>query len=184
MMKTNRTNRETWSHGRFQGWLRVSSVLAGIVLFSSHSGASEHVVVPENARVMTGVELYTLYRDKTWKWADGAGRMQDKGRVFKAVAGSGETASRAEGRWIVTDRGQLCFKAAWHTQTGTFPDKTCFSHKTYGGTVFQKREPSGDWYVFKNSEPTDSDEFSKLVREDLVSAQLEAIQNPPQNTIQ
>ncbi|KXF75662.1 hypothetical protein ATN84_16875 [Paramesorhizobium deserti] len=181
-MKTSYTNQETSGHGRFHGWFRgVSCILAGLVLSSGQVWATEQTVVPQNARVMTGVELYTLYRDKSWRWADGAGLMQDDGRTFKAVAGSGASTTWAEGRWIVTDSGKLCFKAAWHTQAGTFPDKTCFSHKTHDGTVYQKKEPSGDWYVFKNAEPTDDDEFNKLVREDLVSAELEAMQDPPQD---
>jgi hypothetical protein len=40
-------------------------------------------------------------------------------------------------------------------------------------TIYQRREPSGEWYVFKHAKPAAGDEFSKLVREDLVSAELE-----------
>jgi len=176
MMKNSHTNQSASGHGRFYGWLCGVACIAGLVLSAGQGWASEQTIVPEQARVMTGVELYMLYRDKSWKWADGAGRMQDEGRVFKAVAGTGANTTWAEGRWVVTDTGKLCFKAAWHTRTGTFPDKTCFSHKIDGETIYQKKEPSGDWYVFKNSKPTDGDEFNKLVRDDLVSGRLEAIQ--------
>ena len=123
---------------------------------------------------MTSVELYMLYRDKSWQWADGAGRMQSDGRRFTAWAGSAEMSTWAEGRWTVTDRGRLCLKAQWHSSSGVYPNKTCFSHKRRGDTVYQKKEPSGAWYVFKNSSPA-SGEISKLVSQDLVSSDLERI---------
>jgi hypothetical protein len=44
-------------------------------------------------------------------------------------------------------------------------------------TVYQKREPSGEWYVFRHAPPQDGDEFSKLVGQDLVSGDLERIRS-------
>ncbi|MCZ8548493.1 DUF995 domain-containing protein [Mesorhizobium qingshengii] len=129
---------------------------------------------PANARPMTGAELYMLYRDKSWPWPDGAGRLQTDGRRFTAWSGSGDKASWAVGRWTVSDQGRLCFKAQWHTVSGAYPNTTCFIHKKLGNIVYQKRQPSGDWYVFKHAEPAD-DEFSKLADRDLVSNNLERI---------
>jgi hypothetical protein len=71
----------------------------------------------------------------------------------------------------------LCLKARWHSSTGVAPNRTCFSHRKLGDTVYQKREPSGAWYVFKHASPQDGDEFSKLVAKDLVSRDLERIRS-------
>lgn len=124
---------------------------------------------------MTGYELYMIFRDRTWPWPDGAGLMENEGRRFTAIAGSGDQLSWADGRWIVTDSGRLCFDADWHATTGIYPNRTCFIHLLHDDTIYQQREPAGDWYVFKHAEPAPGDEFSKLVREDLVSAELERI---------
>lgn len=46
--------------------------------------------------------------------------------------------------------------------------KTCFSHRIDNGTIYQKREPGGEWYAFRNAEVHQDDEASKLVSTDLV----------------
>jgi len=121
---------------------------------------------------MTATELYNLYRDKSWQWSDGAGLMQADGRRFTAWAGSGDKATWAEGRWTVNDKGRMCFKALWHSSSGVAPARTCFSHKRVGDTIYQKRDPSQNWYVFKHSPVAEGDEFNKLVSRDLVSLNL------------
>ncbi|MDW6023474.1 DUF995 domain-containing protein [Mesorhizobium sp. BAC0120] len=159
------------------GRLAATSLLFAAVLFGSVAeAASTASLPPPDARPMTSGELFMLYRDKSWRWPDGAGWMQADGRRFTAWAGSGAQASWAEGRWIITD-GRLCLKAQWHSSTGVAPDKTCFSHMKLRDTVYQKREPSGAWYVFRHAPPQDGDEFSKLVGQDLVSTDLERIRS-------
>ncbi|MDX0480515.1 DUF995 domain-containing protein [Sinorhizobium medicae] len=151
---------------------RLALAILPVALFLFQSPASAEVAVPEEARAMTGVELYMIFRGKSWKWESGAGRMEGEGRVFRAWVqpGSGET--WAEGRWSVNDRGQLCLSAVWHSQNATVSDKTCFSHRTLDGTIYQKREPAGDWYVFKHAKRRADDEFNRLVDEDLVDPKL------------
>ncbi|YCI04785.1 DUF995 domain-containing protein [Ensifer sp. D2-11] len=144
-------------------------------LFLWNSPASAEVAVPENARTMTGVELYMIFQGKTWTWESGAGRMESEDRAFRAWSQSATGESWAEGRWSVNDRGQLCLTAVWHSQGAAARDKTCFSHRTLDGTIYQKREPSGDWYVFKHAKVKAGDEFNRLVREDLVAAKLAAV---------
>lgn len=146
----------------------VFSVLA----FAGASGAAEAEVPPPGAKAMTATELYNLYRDKSWQWNDGAGLMQADGRRFTAWAGSGNKATWAEGRWTVNDNGRLCFKARWHSSSGAAPARTCFRHKRLGDTIYQKREPSGEWYIFKHATVAEGDEFNKLVSRDLVSLNL------------
>jgi hypothetical protein len=157
--------------------LLATAILALAVGIPSIGHAEDSLNPPAQARAMTGLELYLVYRDKSWRWPDGAGRMETDGRHFTAIAGSGSGASWAEGRWIVTDRGRLCLDAQWHTPVGNFPDRTCFEHRLDGNTIYQRRAPAGTWNIFKHSPAEADDEFTKLVREDLVSAGLEEVRS-------
>jgi hypothetical protein len=154
--------------------LTAACLLSTVASASPIAIGSRDPTPPVDAHAMTGAELYRLYGNKSWRWSDGAGRLQTDGRRFTAWSGSGDKAKWAVGQWTVSDHGRLCFKAQWHTVSGVYPNTTCFSHKTLGNTVYQKRQPSGHWYVFKHATPAD-DEFSKLIDQDLVSKNLERI---------
>jgi hypothetical protein len=163
--------------------LKRSAVLlttvAMLAAFILPVAAEETVKVPKAARVMSAVELYLLYRNKTWQWPEGAGRLQEKGRAFIGWSGSGDNTQWAEGHWVLSDTGLMCLKADWY---GVPPhqmkqsNKSCFRHRIYEGTIYQKQEPSGSWYIFKHAKAADSDEFMKLVAEDTVSALVEKLQ--------
>ncbi|WKL25570.1 DUF995 domain-containing protein (plasmid) [Sinorhizobium meliloti] len=43
-----------------------------VALFLWNSPASAEVAVPDNARTMTGVELYMIFQGKTWTWEKAA----------------------------------------------------------------------------------------------------------------
>ncbi|MEY9103416.1 hypothetical protein ABIA24_006389 [Sinorhizobium fredii] len=45
-----------------------------------------------------------------------------------------------------------------------------------GNVIYQKREPDGEWYVFKHRRIKADDEFAKLRRGNYVSDRLGAIQ--------
>lgn len=154
---------------------RLALAILPAALFLCQSPASAEVAVPEEAGVMTGVELYMIFRGKSWKWESGAGRMESEGRTFRAWAQSDSGETWAKGRWSVNDNGQLCLSAVWHSQNAAVPDKTCFSHRTLDGTIYQKREPGGDWYVFKHAKRRADDEINRLVDEDLVDLKLPTI---------
>lgn len=156
---------------------KATALIITMTIGSAASGnaATADIKLPKDARPMTAVELYTLYRDKSWQWPNGAGRMQDADRRFSAwVDGTGGQ-SWAEGRWRVTDTGRMCFDAAWHATNGRFPAKTCFVHRIYDGTIYQKREAGGDWIVFRHAVAKQTDEAAKLIADDLVSQRLEAV---------
>jgi len=157
--------------------LAAGALCVALATVSGASRAEDSPQPPVQGRAMTAFELYVLYRDRSWQWPDGAGRLETEGRRFTAIAGSGEEVSWAEGRWLVTDRGRMCLDAEWHASAGTFPDRTCFDHRLDGGTVYQRRAPSGDWYVFKHSPAEAGDGSTRLVREDLVSAGLEELRS-------
>lgn len=63
--------------------------------------------------------------------------------------------------------GQLVY------QKGVFPAETCFEHRIGDGSIYQRREPDGTWYVFRHDPMQDGDEAQKLVSADLVSAHRE-----------
>lgn len=132
---------------------------------------------PAGTRPMTAFEIYRLYKNKSWQWDNGAGQMTDvdAGRQFSAWADGEKGKSWAEGRWVIAENGLLCLNATWHSQQGAFPAKTCFSHRVGNGTIYQRREPDGKWYVFRHAEARDSDEAHKLVSTDLVSQQRDSI---------
>jgi hypothetical protein len=176
MTKSHRGSKVLQNTNAARRWLlRTACVVSGLTMFAGQGSAGANAVPPANARLMTAWEIYALYNDQTWVWSDGAGRMHSDGRRFVAWAGSDASATWAEGRWIITNSGRLCLKARWQSSSGSHPAKTCFVHKQHRGVIYQRREPSGDWYVFKHTVSADGDEFKKLTSEDLVSPELERI---------
>lgn len=154
--------------------LLAAALCVSVLALGGASQASDIAQPPAAARPMTGYELYMIYRDKSWQWPDGAGLMETNGRRFTAFSGSGDEQSLAEGRWIVTNSGRLCLQAFWFASSGIYLDRTCFAHVVHEGTIYQRKEPGGDWYVFKHATTEAGDEFNALVRQDLVSAELAA----------
>jgi hypothetical protein len=167
--------------------LTATAWAASCIAAPAIAASSQKSVLPEETRPMTAGEIYEIYRDKSWRWEDGAGHMKASPRQFSAWVDGKNGKSWAEGRWIVTETGRMCLNATWHTEQGASAAKTCFSHRVGKGTIYQKREPDGAWYVFRHVKPREDDEASKLVSEDLVSQQrdnlkaaLEAVQSPVQ----
>lgn len=158
---------------RFSSHVGILSVVALLALTgSAHWVSAEETVPPERARIMTPGEIYVLYRDKSWQWQSGAGYMKDQGRQFIAVVDGESGKSWAEGRWVITETGRMCLRATWHSTSGAFPANTCFSHRIDDGTIYQKSEPNGEWYIFRHAQPRPDDEASKLADADLVSDQM------------
>ncbi|MEK1888412.1 MAG: DUF995 domain-containing protein [Phyllobacterium sp.] len=160
--------------GRSSIW--IAALLSAAMLTGS-ARASEAITPSADARPMSAVELYLLYRDKTWTWPDGAGRFDDQERRFTARTGAGATTAWAQGRWVITNDGLLCLDADWHTLSGIYRNNSCFGHMRDHETIFQRKEPSGAWYVFKHAVPTKTDEFNKLVADNLVSSDLASIKS-------
>jgi hypothetical protein len=129
---------------------------------------------PTPTTVVGAADLHQLYDDKTWLWADGAGFFAKSGD-FSAWTGSGDKASYATGFWWVNDQGVICFDGNWRTKEGAKSAITCFSHRTDGKVLYQRRDPSGAWYVFKSDPVKSGDEFERLKAGDQVEAQLETV---------
>ena len=156
---------------------RVLPLLAVLAGLSAPAGAapSARDGLPDGARPMTPAELYMLYHDKSWQWADGAGRMESRNRRFTARVDGEKGKAWAEGRWRITWSGQMCFDAKWHLAQGIFPNKTCFSHPIADGTIYQKREPNGVWYVFRHAGGNKDDEARKLISIETITPATEAL---------
>jgi len=52
--------------------------------------------------------------------------------------------------------------ATWTNPDGAQDNRTCFVHLRDRGTIYQRREPDGRWYIFKNYLNKPDDEFRKL----------------------
>src|SRR5690606_11405707 len=86
---------------------RVLPLLAVLAGLSAPAGAapSARDSLPDGTRRMTPAELYMLYHDKSWQWADGAGRMESRNRRFTARVDGEKGKAWAEGRWRITWSG-------------------------------------------------------------------------------
>jgi Protein of unknown function (DUF995) len=165
-----------------KAWLFVVyfAVVSGFAATAFHASAfASDQKASEFGKPLTAFELLQLYQGRSWLWGDGAGYFSPEQRRFTAATGKGSTASSGEGRWFITDSGKLCFKATWVTNDGSTPVRTCFSHRKKGTDVYQKREPDGEWYVFKHSPVREADEYAKFRLGDYVTGSTKAgIQDP------
>jgi hypothetical protein len=149
-------------------------MLAGLSAPAGTASAANNGL-PDGARMMTPAELYMLYHDKNWQWADGSGQMESQNRRFTARVDGKQGKAWAEGRWRITRSSRMCFDAKWHLAQGVFPNKTCFSHRIANGTIYQKREPDGVWYVFRHAGGNKDDEARKLVSIEKITPKTEAL---------
>ncbi|AVA25902.1 DUF995 domain-containing protein [Rhizobium sp. NXC24] len=136
--------------------------------FAANTAQDKMKKPPAMSVPLTAENVFQLYYNRTWIWKDGAGYFAAKAREFKAWSGEG-TGSYGIGRWFATDAGKLCFRATWYAKTGKALALTCFSHRKKGNTIFQKREPDGDWYAFKTPANVD-DEYQKVRPGDYATA--------------
>ncbi|MCB4771942.1 DUF995 domain-containing protein [Ancylobacter sp. Lp-2] len=123
---------------------------------------------PTGMPSVTGIDA--LYSGKSWIWSDGAAYFSPN-RKFVAWAGSGKDVSYVQGTWWVSPLGWVCFQGLWHANGPSGRNSTCFSHRMGPEQVmYQRKEPGGDWYVFKHAQPMAGDEYAKFKAGDLASA--------------
>lgn len=144
----------------------LASALLALTL--AGSARAQSTSLPASAAPMSAPDVYQIYAGRTWTWPDGAAFFA-RDRKFVAWSGTGDTSSYAEGRWLLTDRGRLCWEADWHGAGWTMHDSTCFSHRVVDETIYQRKDPNGAWYIFRHSPSAADDEFAKLGRGDLVT---------------
>ena len=120
-------------------------------------------------------DVRKLFADKTWLWPDGAGYFAEDGQ-FRAWSGSGEYAVYGVGNWWVNADGSLCFRASWYTKHGATGNTSCFAHRLSGNVWYQRKNPSGAWYVFISDPAKPDDEYAMLKSGDLIEPKFQAFQ--------
>ena len=141
--------------------------------------------LPKGAHTMAPFDVVKLYRGKTWLWPAGGGYFDSGARFFAWSAEAGKSPTYALGRWMTTEDGRVCMKAKWFSSNGEgVPATTCFAHSMAGRVIYQRRVPSGDWYVFRADPPATDDEFAKLKDGDLVKAKIAELGGTLPNTAQ
>jgi hypothetical protein len=66
--------------------------------------------------------------------------------------------------------GSVATETALADQEGANSAITCFSHRTDEKALYQRRDPSGCWYVFKSDPVKSGEEFEKLKAGDQIEA--------------
>lgn len=120
---------------------------------------------------LSAYEVYSLYRNKTWQWSTGGARFTAHDRKLVAFVDKGNgNRSYAEGNWYVSDLGMMCMQAIWTTAAEAGDARTCFGHAKIGDTIYQRKVPNGEWYVFKHAKPKPNDAYYSLVAQDDITA--------------
>lgn len=148
--------------------------IVALVLGTVGASAASVSKRAEAARPMTINELFKLYHNRSWLWSRGAGFMANSKRRFTSIISVRER-SYGEGNWYLPGRGKMCFRATWHSKDGSARTVTCFSHRKARGRIYQRREPDGDWYVFKNNPTRMRDEIRKVRHGDYVASRLKRV---------
>ncbi|AEH89641.1 protein of unknown function DUF995 [Mesorhizobium opportunistum WSM2075] len=170
--RTNRDRERSWS-----ARLAPLLVICGQLAFSGAAhAANEKTSKPEEATVTvpTAFELQLLYADHTWIWKDGAAYFGKADRPLRAWTSGQDSASVAEGKWLVMNNGKMCMDLAWRSKSYKGKQqRTCYSHRIKGGSIEQRKDPDGEWYGFKRTPEDPSDEYRKFEVGDTKSAQFE-----------
>jgi Protein of unknown function (DUF995) len=152
-------------------------IVALIISILPVSAQADPGAPANDAKPVSVAQLYQVYSNKTWVWPDGGGYFASDGR-FSAWSGKGAAASYAEGRWWTTAAtGDVCFEAIWRSAKAIGPNRSCFAHREIGGVIYQKKEPTGAWYQFKQSPGNPSDEIHKLQEGDLVTEDVRKLKS-------
>jgi len=77
----------------------------------------------------------------------------------------------------LTDSGRLCLNGEWTGAAGPQKSVSCFLHKKDRGTIYQKREDEGEWYIFSHAPVQPDDEINRLVDGDSVSDRVAGIKS-------
>lgn len=160
-------------------WLSTAGMLG--TLASEQASAETNRPRLGKAMPVAAGELAEIFGDKTWQWSAGGGRFFAEGRRFAAYSEEGDKATIAEGRWRVTD-GRLCLVARWKSKEWNVRKRTCFGVLRDRGTIYQRSEPKGEWYVLQSYKPRPEDEISKLINEDTVTPNVQRLKKTLDNS--
>jgi hypothetical protein len=153
-------------------WLSTVSMLGAVA--PDWASADTSTPRPGKAKPVAAGELVEIFGDKTWQWGAGGGRFFAEGRRFVAYSEEGDKATIAEGRWRVTD-GRVCLVARWKSKEWNVRKRSCFAVLRDRGTIYQRSEPKGNWYVFRSYKPKPEDEITKFTSEDTVTPNVQRL---------
>ncbi len=159
---------------KMRTFILICALAAGTV--SAGAAQSSDASKAESGTRLTPDEIFALYQGRSWLWNAGAGYFSPRAQRFAAWTDEKGKPSYASGRWFVTGRGKMCFRAEWRAEDGAASDLTCFSHSKRDGVIYQKREPNGDWYVLKRTPSRVGDEYRKIRRGDYVASRYKNIE--------
>jgi hypothetical protein len=157
-------------------WLGLAVCLGGDVSGAGAATSAAADAQPARRGVpLSPTELFSLYQGRTWLWAAGGAYFSPQPRTFVAWSRAAEGDSYAEGKWLITTDGQVCFRAKWHSRQSVASALTCFAHKRVENTIYQRRLPKGDWYVFKSPREGEAQEYSNFKPGDDATAAAETV---------
>jgi hypothetical protein len=129
---------------------------------------------PGGTTAVVPSDLREVYADKTWQWKYGAAFFATNGE-FRAWLNTNNNPAFAVGSWWVTDGGELCYSGFWRSKSQGSDHITCFAHRKHGEIWYQRKEPSGSWYVFRSHPAQRTDEIVWIKSGDLLETQFQAI---------
>lgn len=156
---------------------RISiAALAGVVGFAVLS-ANAADLYETRSRPLGAAELTNIYSGHTWHWEAGAGYFGPGGQFRGWSSNDAGTLGYGIGGWSAVDDGRLCIEATWHYGGETTEISECFGHRQADGSIYQRVEPSGEWYVFRSQPPRPDDEARRITPGDEVALKVEEIRS-------
>jgi hypothetical protein len=129
------------------------------------------------SRPLGAAELTDIYSGQTWHWESGAGYFGPGGQFQGWSSNEADTLGYGIGEWMAVDDGRLCIEATWHYGGEATELSECFGHRRADGTVYQRVEPAGEWYVFRSQPPRPDDEVHRITPGDDVASRVEEIRS-------
>lgn len=152
------------------------AALAGVMGFAVQS-ASAADLYETRSRPLGAAELTNIYSGHTWHWEDGAGYFGTGGEYRAWSSNDAGTLGYGIGGWTAIDDGRLCLEATWNYGGETTEISECFGHRQADGTIYQRVEPAGEWYVFRSQPPRPDDEARRITPGDEVASRVEQIRS-------
>ena len=146
----------------------------------SMTGMGRPTMVPEregtHGRPLKAEAVRKLFSGKTWLWQGGGGYLDPSGSFVAVVGTDAASATYAEGKWEVNDKGQLCHTEDWRSRSGTSNASTCYTHHSWGNAIYQRKDPTGPWYVFRHARSRSGDPANNLVQGNRIADQVRQVQ--------
>jgi hypothetical protein len=178
MMEVKPTLEEMRRISRGRTWISAATaiLIVGAPAIADAATPSGRTSWIPPGRVMKESEIKNIYSAKTWTWSSGGGYFNSDGSFIAYVGSSRDKSIYAKGKWFADDDGKMCFEATWYTRSNHSASTTCFEHRKQGTKIYQRKAPSGPWYVFKHAPTRQRDEVNKLRPGDRISSRANRLE--------